>query len=100
SGTVGVIKNGVMSDTPGDLVLLPPLEMKDVSGKIKPGTSVPVGRALFGLIAKTGAAHPDISTVKKFGGALRAAGSIGYNDPATKNVSRHNGVAELAREPG
>ena len=32
SGTTGLIKNDVMSDTPGDLVLLPPLEMKDISG--------------------------------------------------------------------
>lgn len=87
SGTIGVIKNNVMSDMPGDVVLLPPLEMKDISGKVKAGTNVPVGRALFGLIAKTGADHPDVSTVRKFGSALRAAGSIGYNDPATQSLS-------------
>jgi uncharacterized protein GlcG (DUF336 family)/ABC-type molybdate transport system substrate-binding protein len=87
SGTIGVIKNDVMSNTPGDVVLLPLLEMKDISGKVKPGTNVPVGRALFGLIAKTGAPHPDISTARKFGSALRAAGSVGYNDPATQSLS-------------
>jgi hypothetical protein len=77
SGTIGVIKNDVLSDMPGDVVLLPPLEIKDISGKVKSGTNVPVGRALFGLIAKTRAVHPDISSVGQMTGAFAVSGAPG-----------------------
>jgi uncharacterized protein GlcG (DUF336 family) len=86
-GTIGAVKDRVNSDVPGDVVLLPSPEMKDISAKIKPGTTVPVGRALFGLITKAGSPHPDISTPKKFGAALRTSSGLGFNDPASQSLS-------------
>jgi molybdate transport system substrate-binding protein len=87
-GTVGAVKTDVTSDLPGDIVMVPAEELKDqeIAAKLKPGTTVPVGRILFGLIVKAGAPHPDIATVKKFAAALKAASGVGFNDPATQSL--------------
>jgi uncharacterized protein GlcG (DUF336 family) len=87
SGGIGNIKDYVDTDVQGDVVLLPREEMVAVSKKLKAGTVTPIGRALFGLDVKEGAAHPDISTVSKFAAALRAGGGIGYPDPTGTSLS-------------
>ena len=87
-GTIGAVKGDVTSGMPGDIVMLPPNELKDkeVTAKLQPGTAVPVGRILFGLIVKAGAPHPDISTERRFAAALKAASGVGFNDPATQSL--------------
>jgi uncharacterized protein GlcG (DUF336 family) len=97
-GTIGAVKDRVATDVPGDVVLLPPAEMKEIGSKIKPGTTVPVGRALFGLITRAGSPHPDISTPKKFAAALRASSGIGFNDPASQSLSGLM-VANMLKRP-
>ena len=87
SGGIGNVKEYVDTGVPGDVVLLPPDEMAAVSDKVKPGTVTPIGKALFGLDVKEGAAHPDISTVAKFAAALRAGGGLGYPDPTGTSLS-------------
>jgi len=96
-GTIGAVKDRVTTDVPGDVVLLPTAEMKDIATKLTPATTVPIGRALFGLIVKAGSPHPDISTPKKFGAALRASSGIGYNDPATQSLSGQMVATMLTR---
>ena len=98
-GTVGAVKNDVTSGMPGDIVMVPAEELKDkqIAAKLKPGTTAPVGRILFGLIVKAGAPHPDISTVKKFAAALKAASGVGFNDPASQSLGGQMVYAMLMR---
>jgi molybdate transport system substrate-binding protein len=96
-GTVGAVKDDVSSGMPGDIVMLPGEEMKAVAAKLKPGTTAPVGRILFGLIVKAGAPHPDISTVRKFAAALKASSGVGFNDPATQSLGGQLVAAMLAK---
>jgi molybdate transport system substrate-binding protein len=98
-GTVGAVKTDVTSDMPGDIVMVPVDELKDteIAAKLKPGTTAPVGRILFGLIVKAGAPHPDISTVKKFAAALKAGSGVGFNDPATQSLGGQMVAAMLMR---
>jgi molybdate transport system substrate-binding protein len=98
-GTVGAVKNDVTSGMPGDIVMVPAQELKDkqIAAKLKPGTTEPVGRILFGLIVKAGAPHPDISTVKKFAAALKAASGVGFNDPASQSLGGQMVYAMLMR---
>ena len=87
TGGIDNIKSYVDADVPGDVVLLPPQEMAAASAKLKAGTVVPIGKALFGLDVKQGSTHPDISTVSKFAAALKAAGGVGYPDPTGSSLS-------------
>jgi molybdate transport system substrate-binding protein len=98
-GTIGAVKGDVTSGMPGDIAMLPPEDLKDkeVAAKLQPGTTVPVGRILFGLIVKAGAPHPDISTVKKFAAALKAASGVGFNDPATQSLGGQMVAAMLTK---
>lgn len=99
-GTIGAVKTDVTAGMPGDIVMLPPADLKDkdVAAKLQPGTAVPVGRILFGLIVKAGAPHPDISTVRKFAAALKAASGVGFNDPATQSLGGTM-VFEMLKRP-
>jgi uncharacterized protein GlcG (DUF336 family)/ABC-type molybdate transport system substrate-binding protein len=96
-GTIGAVKDDVTSGMSGDIVMLPPDELKEVAAKLKPGTSAPIGRILFGLIVKSGTPHPDISTVKKFAAALKASSGVGFNDPATQSLGGQMVAAMLTR---
>jgi uncharacterized protein GlcG (DUF336 family)/ABC-type molybdate transport system substrate-binding protein len=87
SGAIGDIEKFAETDIPGDVVLLPPDDMAAISKKLRPGTVMPIGKALFGLSVKQGGAHPDISTVSKFAAALKASGGIGYPDPTGSSLS-------------
>jgi uncharacterized protein GlcG (DUF336 family)/ABC-type molybdate transport system substrate-binding protein len=98
-GTVGAVKTDVTSGMPGDIVMVPAEELKDpeIAAKLQPGTSVPVGRILFGLIVKAGAPHPDISSVRKFAAALKSASGVGFNDPATQSLGGQMVAAMLTK---
>ena len=95
---VGRILTSVNGDVPADLVLLPPDNLKEISTKLKPGTSVVIGRALFGMAVKAGSPHPDISTVAKFAAVLKGVGEIGYPDPAVGSLSGAM-VVEMLKRP-
>lgn len=97
-GTIGAVKDDVTTGMPGDIVMLPNADLKDVAAKLKPGSTVPVGRILFGLIVKSGAPHPDISSPGKFAAALKAASGVGFNDPATKSLGGQM-VFDLLQRP-
>jgi molybdate transport system substrate-binding protein len=96
-GSIGVVKDDILSNTPGDVAVLPPAQLREVASKLEPGAPVPVGRALFGLVVKAGAPHPDISTVKKFADVLRASSGIGFPDPGEKALSGVMMAQMLAR---
>jgi molybdate transport system substrate-binding protein len=84
---VGRILTSVNGNVPADLVLLPPDNLKEIAAKLQPGSSVALGRALFGMAVKAGGPHPDLSTLPKFAAALKGAGVIGYPDPLVGSLS-------------
>ena len=97
-GTVTKAHDNVKNKTPGDLVLLPLPDLTDVAANLKPGPFTPVGRANFGLAVKTGAPHPDISTLPKFIAVLKAGSGVGFTDPARGSAAGKM-VADLLARP-
>ncbi len=97
-GTVTRAHDNVKNRTPGDLVLLPLPDLKDVAANLKPGPFTPIGRANFGLAIKAGAPHPDISSLPKFIAVLKAGSGVGFTDP-TRGSAAGKMVAELLARP-
>jgi molybdate transport system substrate-binding protein len=97
-GNVGRIRTAVNSDTPADLVLAPPADLKDLSGKLKPGSERKVGRIIFGVVVKAGGTHPDISTHEKFIAFTKNAGTLAYANPAVGSLSGAM-VEEMLKRP-
>ncbi len=95
---VGRILTSVNGNVPADLVLLPPDNLKEIAAKLQPGSTMTLGRALFGMAVKAGGPHPDISSLPKFAAALKAAGVIGYPDPLVGSLSGAM-VAEMLKRP-
>ena len=97
-GTVTKARDNVKNKVPGDLVLLPLPELKEVAANLKPGPFTPVGRVNFGLAVKAGAPHPDISTLPKFIAVLKGASGVGFTDPARGSAAGKM-VADLLARP-
>jgi len=97
-GTVTRARDNVKDKMPGDLVILPLPELKEVAANLKPGPFTPVGRVNFGLAVKAGAPHPDISTLPKFIAVLKGASGVGFTDPARGSAAGKM-VAELLARP-
>jgi molybdate transport system substrate-binding protein len=97
-GTVTKAHDNVKDKVPGDLVVLPLPDLKDVAANLKPGPFTPVGRANFALAVKTGAPHPDISTLPKFIAVLKAGSGVGFTDPARGSLAGKM-IAELLARP-
>jgi molybdate transport system substrate-binding protein len=96
-GNVGRILENVNGNVPADLVLLPPASLDTIAAKLKPGSTMVLGRAVFGLAVQTGRPHPDISTMEKFVAALKTAGEIGFPDPKDGSLSGTMVTAMLQR---
>ena len=98
-GTVTKAHDNVRDKAPGDLVVLPLPDLKDVAANLKPGPYTPVGRANFALAVKAGAPHPDISTLPKFIAVLKASSNgVGFTDPARGSLAGKM-IAELLARP-
>jgi molybdate transport system substrate-binding protein len=95
---VGRILTSVNDNAPADLVLLPPDNLKEIAAKLKPGTTVTIGHALFGMAVKAGGEKPDISTVAKFAVVLKQVGEVGYPDPLVGSLSGAM-VADMLKRP-
>jgi molybdate transport system substrate-binding protein len=84
--TVGKIDTAIASGVVADLVILPPSEFAGMAGKLRPGSEKKVGRVIFGVAVKSGAPHPDISSMEKFRAALKGK-RVAYNDPAIGSLA-------------
>jgi molybdate transport system substrate-binding protein len=80
-----------------DLALLPRSAIDELvrAGKIAAGSVTDVVRSLVGLMVRTGAAEPDISSVEAFKSVLRQAKAISYSKGPSGLY-----VAELLRRLG
>lgn len=85
----------------GDVVIgpRPMLDALLATGKIKAGSIVDIARSSVGVVVRSGAATPDISTNDKFIDLLHSAKSIAYPDPKKGSLGG-NLLAALIREWG
>ena len=83
-GTAGNIRGRVQSGEPGDLAIVtrPMMDQLEKSGKIAAGTTRDIARSTVAIVVRAGSTKPDISSIEAFRGALLAASSVSYPDPA------------------
>lgn len=84
SDVMGKIMGDIETGTPAADVVLLPSGLMDTLVKIngmKPGTRVPLGRVEIALAVRSGAPHPDISTVDKLRAVLLGARMLAYTQP-------------------
>jgi molybdate transport system substrate-binding protein len=84
AGMGGIVNAIKTANPPADVIMLPFELMTTLSldGGVVPGTFLPIGRSEMGLAVRSGAAHPDISTVEKLASALRGAKAVMRSNPA------------------
>jgi len=70
----------VNSGTPFDVVVVPVDVFKDAAAKarVAPGPTIDIARVGYGVIVRTGAPKPDISTSDAFKKAMLAASSVAF----------------------
>jgi molybdate transport system substrate-binding protein len=56
-------------------------------GRVRDGSKAEIARSGLGVVVRTGAAKPDISTPEKFKEALLAARTVAYTNPASGGAS-------------
>jgi molybdate transport system substrate-binding protein len=80
-GLTREMKAAIEAGAPFDLALLPRSAIDELvqAGKIAAGTVTDIVRSLVGLMVRTGAAEPDISSVEAFKSVLRQAKAISYS---------------------
>lgn len=81
---------------PVDVILLPTNLMEKLEGEqgLQAGTRQKLGRMEVSLAVRPGRPHPDISTVAKFAGALRQAGTVAYTQPGPPRNSMEAGIID------
>jgi len=97
SDVMGKILGDIETGTPtADVVLLPPNLMDTLvkNNGVKPGTRVPVGRVEIALAVRSGAPHPDISTVGKLRAVLLGAKTLAYTQPGPPRNSMEAGIID------
>ena len=87
--TTGALVRRIAGDEAFDLVVLTPDGIAGLAGtgKVLPGSAVPLARVGIGVAVREGAAAPDIGTVDAFVRALLAARAVAYVDPASGGSS-------------
>jgi len=97
ANVMGKIMDDIANGTPApDIVLLPPDLMNSLASQagIKPQTRTQVGRVEIALAVRTGAPHPDISTVSKLKAALQNAQTVVYTQPGPPRNSMEAGIID------
>ena len=100
----------VMGDKAGGDGKTPPVDAPDIvavprelmdtlekNGGLLKGSRRPLGRLEIGLLVRSGAPHPDISTVAKLAAVLKGADSLVYSNPARGSIVGAMAAALLQR---
>ncbi|WP_298259223.1 substrate-binding domain-containing protein [Bradyrhizobium sp.] len=87
--TVGALMERIAAGESFDVVVMTPQALDKLAGegKVMSGSRTNLARVGVGVMVKTGAAKPDISTVDAFKKALLDAKSISFIDPASGGSS-------------
>jgi molybdate transport system substrate-binding protein len=87
--TAGGVTARVVRGEEIDVVILPAaaLDALAAQGKILAGSVVPVAKSGIGVVVKTGAPSPDISSVEAFKQTILDVPSLAYIDPASGGTS-------------
>jgi molybdate transport system substrate-binding protein len=87
--TVGALTKRIEGGETFDVVVVTPGALDDLvkKGKVADGSKTVLARVGVGVMVKTGAPAPDISSVEAFKKALLAAKTVSYIDPASGGSS-------------
>jgi molybdate transport system substrate-binding protein len=87
--TVGALMKRIEAGESFDVVVMTPAAVDKLAGegKVMSGSRINLARVGVGVMVKTGATRPDISTVEAFKKALLDAKSISFIDPASGGSS-------------
>jgi molybdate transport system substrate-binding protein len=87
--TAGALLRRIQEGEAFDVVVVTPAALEELAGKgkVAAGSRTALARVGVGVVVKEGAAVPDIGTVEAFKGALLAAKSVAYIDPASGGSS-------------
>ena len=83
TGPTGLLRDTIASGKPADLIIAsaPLMSELEATGKMLPGSRVDLGRLGLGVVIRSGAAAPDISTPDALKQTLLKAQSIAHTDP-------------------
>ena len=88
-GPTGLLRQTIASGAPADLIIASSPLMAEIeqTGKIMPGSRVDLGRLGLGVVIRSGAAAPDVSTPEALKQTLIKAQSIAHTDPKLGGTS-------------
>jgi molybdate transport system substrate-binding protein len=83
-GAIGAMTNRLLEGELADVAIVSgeQIELLERQGKVVAGSRTDIAKVGVGLFVRKGASRPEISSVEAFSRTMRAAKSIGYNDPA------------------
>jgi molybdate transport system substrate-binding protein len=83
-GTLGAITDRISKGADADLVIVTGAQNDQLQkeGKLVVGSRAELAKAGYGVLAKTGAAKPDLGTVEAFKRTMLGAKSVALGDPA------------------
>jgi molybdate transport system substrate-binding protein len=89
TGPTGLLRDTIASGAPADLIIAsgPLMSELEKMGKIMPGSRVDLGRIGLGVVIRTGAAEPDVSTPDALKQTLLKARAIAHTDPKLGGTS-------------
>ena len=99
-GAVGAMKEALLAGEPCDVLISTETMIGELveEGRLRQGSSAPLGRVFTGVAVKRGAAHPDLSSPEALKAALRAAEAIYFPDALRSTAGIH--FAGVMRELG
>ena len=88
-GPTGLLRQTIASGTPADLIIASSPLMAEIeqTGKIMPGSRVDLGRLGLGVVIRSDAPAPDVSTPEALKQTLIKAQSIAHTDPKLGGTS-------------
>lgn len=88
-GPTGLLRQTIASGAPADLIIASSPLMTEIeqTGKIMPGSRVNLGRLGLGVVIRSGAVAPDVSTPEALKQTLIKAQSIAHTDPKLGGTS-------------
>ena len=97
--TAGALRERFLGGDTPDLLVLPDAAIQafEDEGHIVRGTRTPLASSVTGVVVRSGAPKPDISTVEAFKRALLAAKAVSYTDPKAGGSSGKVFAANLER---